>query len=64
MKTELNSYERRYLRLLQMGAFERRRGGWRFGTNRIDDRVVDRLIAAGRAVLVDDRVMLPRRGAS
>lgn len=60
---QLDAYERRYLRLLRMGAFERRGGSWRFGTNRIDDAVVVRLVAAGRAVLLDDRIMLPRRMA-
>lgn len=60
MKT-LDAYERRYLRLLKMGPFERRGGSWRFGTNRIDADVVERLVDAGRAILLDDRIMLPRR---
>lgn len=58
--TALDARERKYLRLLKMGPFERRRGGWRFGTNRIDDSVVDRLVEAGRAVLVEGRITLPR----
>lgn len=58
---QLDAYERRYLRLLRMGPFEHRGGSWRFGTNRIDTDVVDRLVDAGRAVLLDGRIMLPRR---
>ncbi|WP_439363111.1 hypothetical protein ACNJYD_19990 [Bradyrhizobium sp. DASA03005] len=44
-----------YLRLLELGQFERRaRGGWRFGTRRISDRVVTQLIASGLAEIVGD----------
>lgn len=51
------------LRLLRLGPFERRqiRGrdrGWRFGTRRIADSVVDRLVAAGRAEIADNQVRI------
>lgn len=36
-------------RLLDQGPFQRRRGGWRFGTRRISDAMVERLVAAGIA---------------
>lgn len=46
-----------FLRLLKLSPFERReRGGWRFGTRRIADSVVDRLIASGRARIEGGRV--------
>lgn len=48
----------RPLRLLRLHPFERRRGGWRFGTKRISDAVVTRLVAAGRAEIVGERVRL------
>lgn len=48
----------RALRMLKLSAFERRRGGWRFGTKRIGDVVVERLIARGSAVQIGDRVVL------
>ncbi len=38
-----------FLRLLKLSPFERRSGGWRFGTKRIADAVVARLIASGAA---------------
>src|SRR5260370_28438828 len=40
----------RILVRLRMAPFERRKNGWRFGTKRITDGVIERLIAAGRAV--------------
>jgi hypothetical protein len=45
--------------LLRYGAFERdaARDRWRFGTRRIANVVVDRLIAAGHAVRQGDRVV-------
>jgi len=50
--------DRRIVRLLKFGHFERRpRGGWRFGTKVIADHIVQRLIAAGAAELRDDRVI-------
>lgn len=40
----------KYLTLLKLSPFERHpRGGWRFGTRRIAESVVTRLIASGRA---------------
>lgn len=47
------------LRLLDTQPLERRaRGGWRFGTRRISDRVVARLIASGRAEVVGEKLQL------
>lgn len=63
MKPAPSQYDRRYLRLLKMAPFERRRGGWRFGTNRLADIVVDRLIADGLVERDGDRILLPRRTA-
>lgn len=60
-KPQLNQYDRRYLRLLQMAPFERRRGGWRFGTNRLADDVVERLLEADLVERDGDRILLPRR---
>jgi hypothetical protein len=57
----LDAYERRYLRLLKMGQFQRRRGGWRFGTNKINEAVVLRLLDFGRVVRIGDTIMLPPR---
>jgi hypothetical protein len=48
--------DHRFIALLGMGAIERRPDGWRFGTRRIADHVVERLIAAGAAVLDGDVV--------
>ncbi|MBR1177158.1 hypothetical protein JQ617_24615 [Bradyrhizobium sp. KB893862 SZCCT0404] len=48
-----------YLRLLELGPFQRRaRGGWRFGTKVINDAVIERLIASGKAILNKDLVCL------
>lgn len=48
-----------YLRLLELGSFQRREnGGWRFGTRVINDTVVERLLAAGRAKLDGNQVSL------
>lgn len=45
------------LRLLDIQPLERRaRGGWRFGTRRIGDRVVAKLIASGRAEIRGGKV--------
>lgn len=51
MGTRANTHTQTYfLRLLEFSPFERApRGGWRFGTRRIGDSVVARLIASGRA---------------
>lgn len=49
----------KYLTLLKRGAFERHhRSGWRFGTRKISDSVVDRLVDAGRAEIRGERVHL------
>ncbi len=48
-----------YLRLLELGPFQRRaHGGWRFGTKVINDAVVERLLASGRATLTDNLICL------
>lgn len=58
-----NDYQ--YIKLLEYGPFERRpRGGWRFGTRYIADRVVARLIASGRAAKNDHLVWLVRNEAA
>lgn len=41
--------QKHYLRLLRISPFQQRSGGWRFGTRRMADSVVERLIASGRA---------------
>ena len=52
---DLFNSDYRFLKLLEFSPFERRiptsgtGGGWRFGTRRIADSVVARLIASGRA---------------
>lgn len=47
----LTTYDPRFLRLLELSPFEKRtRGGYRFGTKTISDRVVDRMIESGCAV--------------
>ncbi len=50
-------YDRDFLRLLEIAPFERRRGGWRFGTKRICESTVARLIASGRAVMEGNRIV-------
>jgi hypothetical protein len=50
--------DHRFMLLLGMGQIERRPDGWRFGTRRIADQVVERLINSGRAVRDGDRVRL------
>src|SRR4051812_40515184 len=49
-------YDRDFLRLLAFSPFERRRGGWRFGTKMISDRIIARLIASGAARIEGDFV--------
>ena len=45
-------------RLLKLSPFERRpRGGWRFGTKRISNAIVDRLVASRHAKIIGDRVI-------
>jgi hypothetical protein len=49
----------KYLTLLKLSPFERHhRDGWRFGTRRIADSVVERLTASGRAASDNARVWL------
>lgn len=50
-----------FLRLLKFAPFERRTGGWRFGTRRIGAATVARLIASGRAVQIDGRIVAAKR---
>ena len=55
----------KYLSLLKLSPFEQRGGGWRFGTRRIADSVVDRLTASGRAAIDGELLRLvsdPRKG--
>lgn len=47
--TALNRSDFKALAFLRRGAFVRRGGEWRFGTARVGDTVVERLIEAGRA---------------
>lgn len=47
----------RTLYLLSLAPIERRPRGWRFGTKAIADSVVARLVAAGRAEIVGDRLV-------
>lgn len=53
---KLSPYDYFFLRLLRMAPFEHRPRGWRFGTKTISDQVVDRLVAAGRAVKVGETI--------
>jgi hypothetical protein len=52
------SVERRALSFLRRGSLVRRSGDWRFGTVRIPDAIVERLLAAGKAVGDDAEVTL------
>jgi hypothetical protein len=58
MSSFLLAGDHRFLALLAKGQLERRVDGWRFGTRRIADHVVERLINSGRAVRDGDRVCL------
>jgi len=58
----LDQYERQTLRLLKMAPFQRRAGGWRFGTKRIAEAVIDRLVESGIAMRDCDAVTLADRG--
>lgn len=54
-----------HLSLLKLSPFEQTtRGGWRFGTKRIRDSVVTRLVASGRAEIVEGRLQLKQRPPS
>jgi hypothetical protein len=55
----VRSDDRRFLKLLKFGPFERRpAGGWSFGTKLITDAPVARLIASRRAASDGNRVWL------
>ena len=49
------------LRMLKLSPFQQRPGGWRFGTRRISDDVVARLIASGRARIEDGQLITCHR---
>jgi hypothetical protein len=49
-----------FLKLLEFSPFEQRRGRWWFGTRRIGETVVSRLIASGRAEVSGERLVLKR----
>lgn len=51
------TYERLYLRLLKLSPFQQRSGGWRFGTRRMADSVIERLIASGRARVAGEQLV-------
>jgi hypothetical protein len=55
------SAERRALSFMMRGSLVKRSGGWRFGTARIPDAIVERLVAAGKAVEDDGHIMLASR---
>ncbi|MBR1206990.1 MULTISPECIES: hypothetical protein [unclassified Bradyrhizobium] len=45
------------LQLLEYGPFERHpSGGWRFGARKIRPEMVERLVASGRAQIVDGKL--------
>lgn len=65
MARKLPNHHYKHLSLLKLSPFERAtRGGWRFGTRRISDAVADRLIASGRAEIVDGRLRLKQTGSA
>lgn len=53
----------RFFRLLEIAPFERRSGGWRFGTKRICTSTVERLIASGRAIVCGNELHLVKQEA-
>lgn len=53
------SAELRAMSFLKRGSLVRRSGGWRFGTARIPDAIVARLLAAGKALRDGDELILP-----
>lgn len=56
------SPDRRAFSFLQRGPLVRRRGGWRFGSAKITDAIVARLVADGKAVVSDDSIFLAIAG--
>lgn len=62
MKTPVRrASELRAVKFLQTASLVRRPGGWRFGTARIPDAIVERLVAAGRAISDGDCLTLAAR---
>lgn len=57
----LHGYDYAFLKLLELSPFEQRCGGWRFGTKKIGDVIIARLIASRRAEIVDGRLVAARR---
>lgn len=53
----LTSSDYFFRRLLAMGPFERRRGGWRFGTRRIAEHIAIRMVDLGLAAVDGDRLV-------
>jgi len=65
MKTPKDlSAERRALSFLLRDSLVRRSGGWRFGTARIPDAIVERLVASGKALIDKAEVVLAARTRS
>lgn len=57
MKTPRDlSAERRALSFLKRGSLVRRPGGWRFGTAKIPDAIVARVLATGKAFRDGDSI--------
>lgn len=56
--SHIGNYDPRFFRLLELGPFERRPRGWRFGTRVISDQIVLRLIASGHAAIDGDFLRL------
>lgn len=56
--TPLVDSDLRALRLLRSGPFRLMQGGWRFGSARIGNGVVERLVASGQATRDGDKVSL------
>ena len=58
MRARLFNSDYRFLVLLKLSPFERHAaGGWRFGTRRVSDSVVARLVASGRARIEGERLV-------
>lgn len=52
------SADLRAISFLQRGSLVRRSGGWRFGTAKIPDAIVRRVLAAGMAIQDGERITL------
>jgi hypothetical protein len=50
------SAELRAMSFLKRGSLVRRSGGWRFGTARIPDAIVERILDGGKAVREGDNI--------